>query len=105
MVSAIKARKYETGGIVFTEQRLVPLGLDTALIHIVPSCHTSVVPGTSVILLLVNTVRGIRVGPGVFEKLGFKCSCYVHSETCLESVATLSHLCKFLFFSIRTTKD
>lgn len=72
MGSAVEARRYENGGTVFTEQRLLPLGLDTALIHTLPSRHPSVVPGTSVVLLLVNTVRGTRVGPGVFEELGFK---------------------------------
>lgn len=72
MAGAVKASRYETRGIVFTEQRLLPLGLDTALIHTVPPHHPSIVPGTSVILLLVNIVRGIRVGPGVFEELGFK---------------------------------
>jgi len=70
--SAVKARRYETGRIVFTEQRLLPLGLDTALIHAASSHHPSVVPVTSVILLLVSTARGIRVGPDVFEELGFK---------------------------------
>lgn len=72
MGSAVKARRYETGGIVFPEQRLLPLGLDTALIHTVPSHDPSVVPGSSAILLLVNAVRGIRVGRGVFEELDFK---------------------------------
>lgn len=72
MGSAVKARTYETGGIVFTEQKLLPLGLDTALIHTVPSRHPSVVPSTSVILLPVNAARGIGVGPGVFEEQGFK---------------------------------
>lgn len=72
MGSVRKARRYETGGIAFTEQRLLPWGLDTALTHTLPSCHPSVVPGTSVFFVLVNTVRGTRVGPGVFEELGFK---------------------------------
>ncbi len=32
----------------------------------------SVVAGTSVFALLVNVVRALRVGPGVFEELNFK---------------------------------
>lgn len=70
MGSAVKARLYETGGIVFTEQR--PLGLDIAPIPTVPSPHPSTVPETSVVLLLVSIVRGLTVGPSVFEELGFK---------------------------------
>lgn len=61
-----------TGGVVFTEQRLLPMVQDTALIHTVCSHHPAAVPDTSVISLLVNTVRRIRVGPDVFEELGFK---------------------------------
>lgn len=48
---------------------------DTALIHAVCSHHPAAVPDTSVISLLVNTVRRIRVGPDVFEELGFKMFC------------------------------
>lgn len=104
MGSVVKARRYETGEIVFAEQRLLPLGLDTALIHSALSHHPSVVPSTSLVLLFLNIVRGIWIGPCVFKELGFKCGCHVWSETCPESVATLPHPCKFLFFSNKTTK-
>lgn len=63
MGSAVKARFYDVGEIVFTEQR--PLSLDTAVIPTVPSPHPSTVPGTSVVLLLVSVVSGLTVGLSV----------------------------------------